>query len=351
MAEYEVRAENLRRVREIVDRFLRDLQGLLGNTLPEDGIDSEALSNTLTLLSSLLGGELVAEAYVKAPINLRGRQPVTDDTLQSIESKIHHLRSYLSTSSNLQYVNVTTIGLQREIRTAVERAEGRFSEFLGPTAALRLLGEMQGVGLTLSQIEKASELSRAVEKAKDAVAKAEASAETAETSASSASTAAGTAGDAALSSFYAELAASEKTSANGFRWATIAGGVVAGLTTAAFLVLPEFGVFEIEPSDYVHLLQRVIVTAAIFGLAGYFARPAHHHRSLANWAGALAVQLKTFEAYLAPIDNSAVKDDLRKSFALRAFGDHPAMKGEPSVAPSAGAMENAAAVAAKLLGK
>jgi hypothetical protein len=72
---------------------------------------------------------------------------------------------------------------------------------------------------------------------------------------------------------------------------------------------------------------------------------------MANWAGSLAVQLKTFESYLSPIDDDAVKNELRKSFAARVFGDHPSMKGEPSVAPTAGLGEKAVDLATKVISK
>ncbi|RKO26120.1 hypothetical protein D7Z96_05070 [Pseudarthrobacter phenanthrenivorans] len=68
------------------------------------------------------------------------------------------------------------------------------------------------------------------------------------------------------------------------------------------------------------LIQRAILLAGAFGLAGYLARQAHQHRSMANWAGSMAVQLKTFDTYLAAIDSSETKDELRMAFAARAFG-------------------------------
>ncbi|MCY1247426.1 hypothetical protein D9M72_607550 [compost metagenome] len=38
--------------------------------------------------------------------------------------------------------------------------------------------------------------------------------------------------------------------------------------------------------------------------------------------------MKAFGAYSHPITQSDVRDDLRRTFAARAFGEHPAMKGE-----------------------
>lgn len=169
-------------------------------------------------------------------------------------------------------------------------------------------------------------------------------------SAAEAQKAAGITGDAALSSFYGELASDEKTSADTFRKITVIMAFLGAVATAMFVMGPSVGLawLDIPAGDYVHLIQRAVFVAGVFGLAGYFARQAHQHRSMANWASALSVQLKTFDAYLRAIENAEVKDDLRKTFGARVFGDHPVMKGEPSVTPSAAAMDTAVGWAAKL---
>ncbi|MCO4256478.1 hypothetical protein [Pseudarthrobacter cellobiosi] len=174
--------------------------------------------------------------------------------------------------------------------------------------------------------------------------------EKATASATAAAKAAGITGDATMSSYYESLAETERDSADNFRRLTVTMVFAAAAVTALFIMGPTWGWgwFDIAAGDYVHLLQRAILLAGIFALAGYFARQAHQHRSLANWAGSLAVQLKTFDAFLAPIGNQDVRDDLRKTFGARVFGDHPAMKGEPSVAPTAAAMDTAVGWAAKL---
>jgi hypothetical protein len=174
----------------------------------------------------------------------------------------------------------------------------------------------------------------------DAVDKIRSQQEKAEAGVAAISTAAGTAGGTVLFTHYDEFATAERTSASLFRRWTIGAVVVGGIAASASLVAPA--------SDYPQLIQRLIVTAAIFGLAGYFARQAHQHRSLSNWASTLAVQLKTFEAFVSPVETAEARDRIRSTFASRAFGDHPAMKGEPTVTPSAAAMDTAVGWAAKL---
>lgn len=162
--------------------------------------------------------------------------------------------------------------------------------------------------------------------------------------------AAGKTGDEVMSSFYAKLAKNEGKRADNFRWLTVFLALIAAGVALAFVLGHGSSVpwLEIASDDYVHLAQRAILVAGAFGLAGYFARQAHQHRSMANWAGSLAVQLQTFDAYVAAITDADVADDLRKSFGARVFGDHPAIKGEPTVTPSAAAMDTAVGWAAKL---
>ncbi|MDP9885502.1 hypothetical protein J2W21_003025 [Sinomonas atrocyanea] len=144
-----------------------------------------------------------------------------------------------------------------------------------------------------------------------------------EETATKVSEAAGTTGQNAMAKFFDELAEAEKDTAGKFRFATIALMIFGGMVAAILVFAPSVG-----GSDYVHLVQRLVVTGAIFALAGYLAKQANHHRSVGNWAGALAVQLKTFEAYMDPIGSESVRDALRTSFAVRAFGEPNFGKGD-----------------------
>lgn len=159
-------------------------------------------------------------------------------------------------------------------------------------------------------------------------------------------------GEVELSKHYAELAGVESAQANVFRRYAV-GTLIVAVSATTFFVgvqLVDAHLLISPTTDYVSFLQRLAFLAGLFGLAGYLARQAHQHRSMANWAGALAVQLKTFNAYIAPVRDQEAKDQLRKDFAARVFGDHPAMKGEPSLTPSAAAMDSAMDYAAKLVG-
>lgn len=174
-----------------------------------------------------------------------------------------------------------------------------------------------------------------------------------EESASKASEAAGATGESVMAAHYKTLADAEASAAWWFRLWTMVSTALAGTIAGVFLLGPTFGwtAIAIGQNDWVHLVQRAIVTAAVFAFAAYLARQAHQHRSMANWAGSLAVQLKTFEAFLDPISSEEVRDQLRLSFATRAFGDHPTIKGEPSGAGTSALTEKAIDLIAKNSGK
>lgn len=171
----------------------------------------------------------------------------------------------------------------------------------------------------------------------------------AENSAFKASKAAGSTGNNILAQHYQDLAVNESTTAHKFRLWTIISTIVGGAIAGIFVLGSSLGwdKLQIDSDDWVHLVQRAITTVAVFGLSAYLARQAHQHRMMANWAGSLAVQLKTFEAFLDPIKSEEVRDLLRTSFATRVFGDHPVIKGEPSEIGTAGVAEKALDMLAK----
>lgn len=168
--------------------------------------------------------------------------------------------------------------------------------------------------------------------AEELVASTRESASKASEAATSASKAAGTAGENVMASYFENFAGQEWESATRFRLWTIVLLTLGGLLAAVFLLLPAFGAtaLAIDAGDYVHLAQRVVVTAAVFAISAYLARQSHQHRTLANWAKALSVQLKTFDAFMAPVDSAEAKEALRAQFAARVFGEPPVLRGDSS---------------------
>ncbi|MGO4247564.1 hypothetical protein AB4Y87_10140 [Paenarthrobacter sp. RAF54_2] len=294
----------------------------------------------------------VVTAYDREIAELRRRPqpfpaPFIDwlDGLGAIETRAG-LKAVVDASSDkgrLDYQHVRTLrsGLKKLMEEVKDAASSETADRAGAAAVTGIADEIARDLARTSQ----REVDALVDEAAVGVANISKSEEIAEKTL-------GKIGDLELASYYIEFAEKEAASANNFRKLTVLMVLLATGTTLGFVVAPSTGLnwLDVPAGDYVHLIQRAIFLAAVFALAGYFARQANQHRTLANWAGSLAIQLRTFDAYLAAIENLEVKDRLRETFAARVFGDHPTLKGEPSLTPSATAMDTAAGVVARLSG-
>lgn len=339
------RASALERIRGLAQEAAAEANHLMNVAVTQpDGAryasppDVELLGMTFRLWAKVLSHTAVQEAFARGG-GAPGESPswVGDRHLAVLEEIIPALMPPFFAA------DISKLGekLRRSLRSIFQR-----SDLLEPAP----LGQEGGQWLEfkhaiLAELDELNEqaLYRAMRRATKAV-------EDLERDAASVARIAGRAGDDKMSSFYADLAQREKTSADKFRKLTVAFAIAAGTAALLFVLLPA-GIFPDlggSSNEVVHAVQKAIFVTGVFGIAGYFARQAHQHRSMANWADSLSVQLQTFDAYLASIDNAEVKDELRKGFAARAFGDHPAMKGEPTVTPSAAAMDTAVDWAAKL---
>lgn len=133
--------------------------------------------------------------------------------------------------------------------------------------------------------------------------------------------AAGVSGSLGLATHFSDLAKAESKRADLFLAAAIAV-VVAFIVIVAFFV-PHTDVAVTE------LISRAIIAIPGFGLAAYLAREGGRHRHVAQWAKSLEVQLKTVDAFAAPMTTADVSE-VRKAFASRAFGAMPAVPGRQS---------------------
>lgn len=310
------------------------------------GVDSTSLADardTLQLWAEVLTNAHVQQGFAGSPSHV-GLVSLANESLVFLESIFANIRSALP---HLRRPDLRTWA--QELRNALQSNLRDFSKFdfsrISGVEADDFLKFLSEVRTRLHALDEQARLQNLVARASNAVTQTEAAAETA-------AKAAGKTGDDVMSSFYQALADREGKEARIFRWLTVTLALVAGGFSFMFVIGNGGEVPWLDISgDYVPLVQKVVLVAGIFGLAAYFARQAHQHRSMANWAGSLAVQLQTFDAYLAAIESIEVKDELRKSFAARVFGDHPAMKGEPSLAPAAELGEKALEVATRALGK
>jgi hypothetical protein len=335
-----------------VEVFMRQMASVVppGPDESESGMSAPGhMWATVLIAREFVSNGLLREAYLEAEPEFVERQPLNDGLLHALVGHLKETRAFLKGrddrgihwSSDFGTVAKRFTDLRELFRQAMQRLRYREDIALTPVDIDRLTEQLLDIDDRLRILDASASVDEVLDKINTAQ-------EKAEKSATKASTAAGRAGGDTIFSFYQDFADAEGVAADRYRKWTIWAGLGAGLTAAVFLILPEFGALRIEANDYVHLVQRVVVTVAVFGMAGYFARQAHQHRVLANWASAMAVQLKTFEAYVDPIEDQAVRDDLRKTFAGRAFGDHPAMKGEATPSPTPAAIEAAMQLIAKI---
>ncbi|MDF2991366.1 MAG: hypothetical protein K0S37_1880 [Microbacterium sp.] len=131
-----------------------------------------------------------------------------------------------------------------------------------------------------------------------------------------------------LSKMYDTYASKHLSRAMWFRIATIAL-LGAGIVLAASLVLggdfPElFGTrTPSRTSEWAPVAYRLAVVAGIAALAAYLGRQAGNHRRLGEWARAIEILLREFNAFIAKIADPKVRDEAQLAFARRVLGPAP----------------------------
>ncbi len=84
------------------------------------------------------------------------------------------------------------------------------------------------------------------------------------------------------------------------------------------------------PLSTVDAIHQFAIVAVILGLAGYVGKQGSQHMAVSIWAQTLSVQLLTFDSFLADVGTEETRDEMRKQFALRAFGSSPETGGDQS---------------------
>lgn len=325
-------------------RILAGTVAALANELPDlrdlgrrSEVDFDFLGVTLETWARLLSDTHVQELYANekpAEFSSKETNPsIPPAVLSKVQSYVSSLRRGLTDgeSHDVMRVAVQLFDLFADVAR-------RFRHQAKVPISTSLEQLIARYDFTASM--RATEVLR--RRAEELVASTEESASKASEAATSATEAAGIAGESIMASYFKDFAKDEWESATKFRRWTIILLAVGGGLAAIFLLLPAFGVeaLTLEAGDYVHLAQRVIVTAAVFALAAYLARQSHQHRTLANWAKALSVQLKTFDAFMAPLDSSDAKEALRAQFAARVFGEPPVLRGDAAPSEQSPLMPN-----------
>lgn len=315
-----------------------ELPGFVSLLNEGDGVDVETTARVVEMWIHLLSLEHVQVTFAQTPLDGEESHWLRGKDLQDIQFSANQITKTFRSLTSLTTVNFYTQKLLTMLRAALRRSTA--FNIYGPFGLQQASQSLHKVQAELLQFDDDVD-ERRRKRQENALAETE-------EARSAAKRASGATGQNLMSTYYAHLGTDETKHADRFRKLTVQFAMAGGVAALIFLLLPTDFFGHLEGADvYVRLVQKAIFLGGVFALAGYFAKQAHQHRSLANWAQALAVQLQTFEAYLAAVDDSSVKDELIKSFAARAFGEHPAMKGDPSVTSSASLVDTAANIAAK----
>lgn len=133
------------------------------------------------------------------------------------------------------------------------------------------------------------------------------------------------AGDGAASAIgedFATYASQEARTAHRFRVATLAFLGVIIAVAVVFVIVP------IDRSagtgtDWQAVIYRVAAISGLAALSAYLGRQSGHHRKTAQWAGSIAVQLKSWSAFLQPVRDEKTKAVLYEIFTRRVMGPPP----------------------------
>ncbi|QDH92477.1 hypothetical protein SEA_DMITRI_34 [Gordonia phage Dmitri] len=121
----------------------------------------------------------------------------------------------------------------------------------------------------------------------------------------------------------------EKRNAMWWRMATVLA------TLAALGVGWLVGLPETVPES----IQHTATIAIVLGLAGYCARQASRHASAAGWAEVTGIQLQTFDDFVKSVSSVQVQDDIRRQFALHAYGPSGSTENRAAADAEIGALQ------------
>lgn len=185
-----------------------------------------------------------------------------------------------------------------------------------------LMREADGLESTLSNLDTRIESERWREELQDAVGEANQYVEVARNAAEIAQESAGTTGNASLSQYFDEYAAAELSAARGFRTATL-WAIGAAVLVAVALWLPVWG-----KQEWPEVVYHLAVVAGIGALGAYLGRQSGQHRRVYNWAKGIAVQLRSFPAFVQPVINADTVAQIYLLFANRVMGAMPERLGK-----------------------
>jgi hypothetical protein len=288
------------------DAFLRRLDALLVAIPEMDGVSAEGLRVATVAVqrvrqASTETSDIIEGSEVRSPF-----WNVVEDVLEALpdvprnEAGAMHGWARSLTQKLLQYVEAF-----------IEIDDGNRADRQAALGLAEILaGDLQDIASSQSS-EKMAERTRAA-------------VESIENTARVVKSTSGEVGAIKLYTYFEAYANSQRTTADNFRWATLALIVVAGISSFA---LPHPTVAE-----WPALVVRLTSLAAIVGLAAYCGRQATSHRRVADWAKALEVQLQSMPAFMDAIQSDTQRDAVYSAFAGRILGSPPDVKASASEA-------------------
>lgn len=151
----------------------------------------------------------------------------------------------------------------------------------------------------------------------------EKAAKRASASAAEAEQAAGTAGESSLASWFDDYGKREHLASSFFRLLAFVGLASAACLAWWFFLESETQVFSASS-----LVFRAAILLAVAAFSTYAIRLASQHRQQGSWAKSIAVQLKSFQAFIRPVADGATKDAIYLQFAKRILGESPLTTGD-----------------------
>lgn len=177
--------------------------------------------------------------------------------------------------------------------------------------------------------EREAEVQAQLERLAESIGEATASAQEAKAAAIESRRAAADSGTGALQDAFSEYVENEKKLADRYRlWTLITLGaalLIAGILAIYYLFPHANSQFDIQATAY-----RIAFVAGLSALAAYLGRQASNHRHKADWAEAVLVQLKSFRAFIAEMDDKH-KASMIEMFGRRVLGAPPDAKGGDEV--------------------
>jgi hypothetical protein len=197
--------------------------------------------------------------------------------------------------------------------------DGTFPDDGSDTKTVQLANEitalenrLRSLNTHIESVRWQGELVQSAERTKEYEAEAKSAAETAQESA-------GTTGNVALSHFFDEYAEEERKAAFGFRVATLATiGVAVAVAVVVWLPL-----WAKTGTEWYDVVAHLAVVLGIGAFSAYLGRQAGQHRRVFNWAKGVAIQLRSFPAFIQPVSNPDTSAQIYLLFASRVLGAMP----------------------------